>query len=113
MAADPRTILVVEDNQDVKNVAVSLLEQLGYNTIAVESASEALDVLASGQTVNLIFTDVALPGQPAGVAAGAAEVEALHRGGIAAEVRRRPVAAELRRHIGADMVAAPDHVDAM
>ena len=48
MAADQRTILVVEDNKDVKNVAVSLLEQLGYKTIAVESASEALDVLASG-----------------------------------------------------------------
>jgi PAS domain S-box-containing protein len=68
MAADPRTILVVEDNQDVKNVAVSLLEQLGYKTIAVESASEALDVLASGQTVNLVFTDVALPGQLDGLA---------------------------------------------
>jgi CheY-like chemotaxis protein len=59
---------VVEDNKDVKNVAVSLLEQLGYKTIAVESASEALDVLASGQTVNLLFTDVALPGQLDGLA---------------------------------------------
>jgi PAS domain S-box-containing protein len=68
MAADPQTILVVEDNKDVKNVAVSLLEQLGYKTIAVESASEALDVLASGQTVNLVFTDVALPGQLDGLA---------------------------------------------
>jgi len=68
MAADLRTILVVEDNEDVKNVAVSLLEQLGYKTIAVESAAEALDVLASGQTVNLIFTDVALPGQLDGLA---------------------------------------------
>jgi PAS domain S-box-containing protein len=68
MAADPWTILVVEDNKDVKNVAVSLLEQLGYKTIAVESAAEALDVLASGQTVNLLFTDVALPGQLDGLA---------------------------------------------
>ena len=68
MAADPRTILVVEDNKDVKNVAVSLLEQLGYKTIAVESATEALDVLASGHTINLVFTDVALPGQFDGLA---------------------------------------------
>ena len=68
MAADQRTILVVEDNKDVKNVAVSLLEELGYKTIAVESASEALDVLASGQTINLVFTDVALPGQLDGLA---------------------------------------------
>jgi PAS domain S-box-containing protein len=68
MAADRRTILVVEDNTDVKNVTVGLLEQLGYKTIAVESATEALDVLASGQTVNLVFTDVVLPGQLDGLA---------------------------------------------
>jgi CheY-like chemotaxis protein len=67
-AADRRTILVVEDNKDVKNVAVALLEQLGYRTIAVESASEALDVFASGQQVSLLFTDVALPGQVDGLA---------------------------------------------
>jgi CheY-like chemotaxis protein len=67
-AADRRTILVVEDNEDVKNVAVSLLEQLGYRTIAVESASAALDVLASGQKVNLVFTDVVLPGHLDGLA---------------------------------------------
>jgi PAS domain S-box-containing protein len=68
VAADQRTILVVEDNRDVKNVAVALLEQLGYRTIAVESAAEALDVLASGQQVSLLFTDVALPGQTDGLA---------------------------------------------
>src|SRR4029077_18349108 len=49
----------------------------------------------------------------AAVAAGATEVEALHRRGIAAEGRRRPVAAELGRHVGAHMVAALDHVDAV
>jgi PAS domain S-box-containing protein len=67
-AADRRTVLVVEDNTDVKNVAVALLEQLGYRTIAVESATEALDVFASGQQVSLLFTDVALPGQVDGLA---------------------------------------------
>src|SRR5208282_3244615 len=68
MASGHQTILVVEDNQDVKNVVVSLLEQLGYRTIAMESAAEALDVLASGQNVNLVITDVALPGQIDGLA---------------------------------------------
>jgi CheY-like chemotaxis protein len=67
-APDCRTILVVEDNADVKEVAVSLLEQLGYRTIAVESASAALDVLASGQKVSLVFTDVVLPGHIDGLA---------------------------------------------
>jgi signal transduction histidine kinase/CheY-like chemotaxis protein len=61
-AAPPgATVLVVEDNADVRGVTVSLLEQLGYRTIAVENASAALDVLAS-QPVSLIFSDVVLPG---------------------------------------------------
>lgn len=57
------TILVVEDNPDVRNVAVSLLEQLGYQTMAVESAAAALDTLESGPNVSLVFSDVVLPGQ--------------------------------------------------
>jgi PAS domain S-box-containing protein len=67
-AADDRTILVVEDNPDVKNVTVSLLEELGYDTVAVESAAEALDLLAKGRRINLVFTDVALPGKLDGLA---------------------------------------------
>ncbi len=67
-AADNRTVLVVEDNPEVKNVTVSLLEELGYDTVAVESAAEALDVLAKGRGINLVFTDVALPGELDGLA---------------------------------------------
>ncbi|HEY2530640.1 MAG TPA: PAS domain S-box protein [Xanthobacteraceae bacterium] len=67
-ARDQRTILVVEDNQDVREVAVSLLQQLGYRTIAAESANAALDVLEAGQPVDLVFTDVVLPGQIDGLA---------------------------------------------
>jgi PAS domain S-box-containing protein len=67
-AVDQRTILVVEDNPDVKTVAVSLLEELGYGTIAVESATAALRVLDAGQKIDLIFTDVALPGEIDGLA---------------------------------------------
>ena len=62
-AAAGETVLVVEDNPDVRNVAVSLLEELGYQTIAVETASDALDVLAAGKPVSLVFSDVVLPGQ--------------------------------------------------
>ncbi|MGA8624449.1 MAG: response regulator, partial [Pseudolabrys sp.] len=55
-------ILVVEDNPDVKTVATTLLEQLNYRTIAVESAKAALDFLAAGKPVDLVFSDVMLPG---------------------------------------------------
>jgi PAS domain S-box-containing protein len=56
------TILVVEDNPDVKAVAVTLLEQLNYRTIAVDDAKTALSFLSNGQPVDLVFSDVMLPG---------------------------------------------------
>ena len=39
LAAGEETVLVVEDNDDVRTVAVSLLEQLCYRTVAVDSAA--------------------------------------------------------------------------
>jgi PAS domain S-box-containing protein len=57
------TVLVVEDNDDVRAVAVSLLEQLGYRTISVENAHAALEALASPQPISVIFSDVVLPGE--------------------------------------------------
>ena len=63
-----QTILVVEDNPDVKSVAVTLLEQLNYRTVAVDNAKSALNVLATGTPIDLVFTDVMLPGDLDGVA---------------------------------------------
>jgi PAS domain S-box-containing protein len=68
VAVDRQTILVVEDNPDVRNVAVSLLEQLGYRTLEAETASAALEVLASGTDISAVFSDVVLPGQTDGLA---------------------------------------------
>jgi CheY-like chemotaxis protein len=62
------TILVVEDNPDVKAVATAMLEQLNYRTHAVATAAAALDVLKSGKAIDLVFTDVMLPGDLDGVA---------------------------------------------
>ena len=65
---DRQTILVVEDNHDVRQVAVSLLKQLGYRAIEAETAAAALDMLAAGTSVALVFSDVVLPGQTDGLA---------------------------------------------
>ena len=62
------TILVVEDNPEVKTVATAMLEQLNYRTIPVQSGDEALNVLRAGQPIDLVFTDVMLPGDLDGVA---------------------------------------------
>ena len=56
-------ILVVEDNPEVKTVAIDLLEQLNYRTEAVENARAALDALDAGTPIDLVFTDVMLPGE--------------------------------------------------
>lgn len=71
-AADRQAVLVVEDNADVRSVAVSLLEELGYRTMEAETAAQALDVLASGADIRLVFSDVVLPGQTDGLALGRA-----------------------------------------
>jgi PAS domain S-box-containing protein len=68
VAQGEKTILVVEDNDDVRAVALSLLEQLGYRTLAAHSAAAALDTLANGHCVDLVFTDVVLPGPTDGLA---------------------------------------------
>ena len=62
------TILVVEDNQDVRGVATALLQQLGYDTLEVDSAQAALEQLHNGAKVNLIFSDIVLPGAMDGLA---------------------------------------------
>lgn len=67
-AAAAETVLVVEDNADVREVAVSLLQQLGYRTLAVRDAAAALAALGSGTRIDLVFTDVVLPGRSDGVA---------------------------------------------
>jgi CheY-like chemotaxis protein len=61
-------VLLVEDNPDVQDVASMLLEQLGYRVVAAQSAAEALELLASGEDIDLLFTDVVMPGELDGLA---------------------------------------------
>ena len=58
---DPRekTILVVDDDDQVRDVALDMLARLGYRTIAAASAERALELLAAEQ-IDLVFSDVIL-----------------------------------------------------
>jgi len=62
------TVLLVEDNPEVQEVAGMLLEQLGYRVYHAESATVALQFLATGEAVDLVFTDIVMPGELDGVA---------------------------------------------
>ncbi|WP_072347636.1 MULTISPECIES: PAS domain-containing hybrid sensor histidine kinase/response regulator [unclassified Pseudomonas] len=56
------TILVVEDNNEVRSASVELLEQSGYRTLTAANGDEAMKLLLEGISVDLIFTDVVMPG---------------------------------------------------
>jgi PAS domain S-box-containing protein len=56
------TILVVDDDPDVREVAVRSLECLGYRLLAAENGLAALDVLKGTERVDLLMVDMAMPG---------------------------------------------------
>ncbi|HEU5436611.1 MAG TPA: PAS domain-containing protein [Telluria sp.] len=56
-----RSVLIVDDNPDVREMSAAYLSSLGYRTIEAESGEAALELLKS-DTVDLLFSDVIMPG---------------------------------------------------
>jgi signal transduction histidine kinase/CheY-like chemotaxis protein len=71
------TILVVEDDAGVRASAVDMLTELGYSVLRAENAEQALVVLSSGAPIDLLFTDVVMPG-PVSTRELARRAQALH-----------------------------------
>jgi CheY-like chemotaxis protein len=61
------TILVVDDDADVREILVSILEQAGYKVQIASNGAEALSILKTDQVVDLLFTDLVMPGGITGV----------------------------------------------
>ena len=61
------TILLVEDNMDVRQSLGGQLMSLGYRVIEAEDGSGALSVLSNGPQIDLLFTDVVMPGGMSGI----------------------------------------------
>ena len=55
-------VLVVDDDPDVRGVAVLALRELGYTVLEAENAGHALARLAGGERIDLLFTDIVMPG---------------------------------------------------
>ncbi len=55
-------IFVVEDDEMMRETAVLLLESLGYQVIVANSGVEALPIIESGQHIDILFTDIVMPG---------------------------------------------------
>ena len=71
-----QVVLVVDDSADVAEVTSSLFEHLGYETVYQDSAEAALKLLEAGTKVDLVFSDIVMPGTIDGV-------------GLAREIRSR------------------------
>jgi PAS domain S-box-containing protein len=70
------TVLIVDDSAEVAEVTSSLFEHLGYDTDYRDSAEAALKLLAQGTKIDLVFSDIVMPGTIDGV-------------GLAREIRAR------------------------
>ena len=62
MKAQARTILFVEDSAFFRNMLTPVLRSAGYAVTTVSGAQDALDILKSGERVDMIVTDIEMPG---------------------------------------------------
>jgi PAS domain S-box-containing protein len=102
------TAIVVEDDPAVRMLVLDLLKELGYKTFEAENAKTALPVLESVQRVDLLVTDVGLPGMNG---RQLAEIARQHRPGLKVLFMTgyAQIAAERQGFLeeGMDMVAKP------
>ncbi|WP_437351108.1 response regulator [Neorhizobium petrolearium] len=56
------TILVAEDDEQVRATVVEMLGELGYGVLKAKDAAGALSVIESGVPIDMLFTDVVMPG---------------------------------------------------
>ncbi len=56
------TILVAEDDEGVRGTVVEMLTDLGYRVLKANDAASALAIIESGVAIDLLFTDVVMPG---------------------------------------------------
>ena len=66
------TVLVVEDSPEVAEVATAYFQQLGYTVKQVANPSAALELIASDPKIDLVFSDVLMPGGMNGLELGQA-----------------------------------------
>ena len=62
LAGGLETILVVEDEEEVRSSTCGILSALGYEVLEARDAQEAVAIIEDGQHIDLVFTDVIMPG---------------------------------------------------
>ena len=90
-AATGETVLVVEDNPGLRRLSLHRIKLLGYRVLEAESGPSALAVLQGGQEIELIFSDVVMPGGMTGydLARHARQIEPSNQDPTYVGLRRR------------------------
>ncbi len=94
------TVLIVEDEDDVRDVTVSFVQALGYAALTARDGDEAIAILKTDTQVDLLLTDIVMPGSldgfPLGRAATALRpwLKVLHVTGYANYLGTRPPAVD-------------------
>jgi CheY-like chemotaxis protein len=60
------TILVVEDDERVRHLTITRLKLIGYQVLEASDGPKALDILTRGHAIDLVFTDLIMPGGMSG-----------------------------------------------
>jgi CheY-like chemotaxis protein len=66
-AARTGTVLVVEDDATVLALVIGMLNDLGFRVITASDAHGALEIIRRGEPIDLLFTDIVMPGGKTGV----------------------------------------------
>ncbi|MEX2468729.1 MAG: response regulator, partial [Pseudohongiellaceae bacterium] len=61
------TVLVVDDDQRVREIAVMTLEAEGYKILEANNGQTALQLIGGNPDIDLVFSDVIMPGAMSGV----------------------------------------------
>ena len=56
------TVLVVDDEPAIRGVLCEFLRECGFNSLSAENADQAIILIAGGSAVDLVFSDVRMPG---------------------------------------------------
>jgi PAS domain S-box-containing protein len=68
-------VLVVEDDHGVRDFAVSVLREFGYRVVEAANGDAALELLGTAPDIDLLFTDVVMPGRLSGADLAKAALE--------------------------------------
>ena len=92
MSSRPHSILVVDDDDDVRELAIMILEEFGYRVTEAADGEAGLRALEADPGIELLFTDIVMPGLDGVALADRAkelhpEIKVLYATGFADRIR--------------------------